>query len=328
MKSLKIMLAIAGLAGVLGYANVAMAQTATSAPATAANASRAGDEVCTKCHDESETKPILSIYQTKHGVKGDARTPGCQTCHGTSENHLKGSGAGQRPAPDVVFTKGAFAASDEKTRAAQCLTCHKGTNRTHWEGSKHQENQLACNDCHKAHAPVDKVLNRKTQTEVCFACHKEQRADSHKISAHPITEGKVICSDCHNPHGSSGPTLLKKDTVTETCYQCHAEKRGPFLWEHQPVTENCANCHTPHGSNITPLLKTRAPFLCQNCHDGVHNSRTPYAGSVGGIQSGMTSTTPATAPLNPGNNQTGRACQNCHSMVHGSNSPAGALLQR
>ena len=331
MKYLKMLLAIAGLAGVLGYSSAAMAQTATFVPqqptAGAADRSRAGDEACTKCHDESETKPILSIYQTRHGVKGDARTPGCQTCHGPSENHLKGSGSGQRPAPDVVFTKGAFAASDEKTRAAQCLTCHKGTNRTHWEGSKHETANLACNDCHKAHAPVYKVLNRKTQTEVCFACHKEQRADAHKVSAHPITEGKVICADCHNPHGSAGPTLLKKNTVTETCYQCHAEKRGPFLWEHQPVTENCANCHTPHGSNITPLLKSRTPFLCQECHDGPHNSKSPYAGAVGGIQNGL-SPSKTTAPVNPGSSAVGRSCQNCHSMVHGSNSPAGAILQR
>jgi DmsE family decaheme c-type cytochrome len=286
-----------------------------------------GDEVCTRCHDESESKPVLSVYQTKHGVKGDKRTPGCQSCHGASEMHLKGDTTGKgRAAPDVVFVKGAYAATDEKGRAAQCLTCHKGNNRTHWEGSQHQNSKMACNDCHTNHAPFDKVLNKKTQTEVCFTCHKEQRADSHKISAHPIGAGKVVCADCHNPHGSSGPTLLKKNTVTETCYTCHAEKRGPFLWEHQPVSENCMNCHTPHGSNISPLLKSRAPFLCQECHNGPHNSKTPYAGSVGGIQNGLSPT--PTAPANPGSNQTGRACQNCHSMVHGSNSPAGALLHR
>ena len=26
------------------------------------------DAVCTKCHDESEVKPVLSIFATKHGV--------------------------------------------------------------------------------------------------------------------------------------------------------------------------------------------------------------------------------------------------------------------
>jgi len=121
---------------------------------------------------------------------------------------------------------------------------------------------------------------------------------------------------------------LKKNTVTETCYQCHADKRGPFLWEHQPAAEDCTNCHTPHGSNITPLLKSRAPVLCEECHNGPHQSKTAYAGNLGGIQSGLSSATPLTAPVNPNSGTTGRACMNCHVMVHGSNSPAGAYLHR
>ncbi len=289
------------------------------------------DAICTRCHDETETLPILAIYQTKHGVRGDSRTPNCQTCHGESENHLKGNTEGKgRPAPDIIFRKHAFPLSSAKERSDKCITCHKGTARTNWDGSQHQANDLACNDCHKVHAPVDKVRERKTQTEVCFTCHKDQRADTHKISTHPIDAGKVICSDCHNPHGSAGPKLLKKATVTETCFTCHAEKRGPFLWEHQPVTEDCTNCHTPHGSNITPLLKSRAPFLCDECHDGPHNSQASYGANVAGIQgnpaAGLAVST--TSPMAPGSNQVGRACMNCHVMVHGSNSPAGAFLHR
>ena len=247
------------------------------------------DAICTRCHDESEATPILALYQTKHGVRGDSRTPNCQTCHGESEKHLKGDpNVKGRAAPDVVFKKGSYSVSDDKVRAGQCLTCHKGTKRTNWDGGQHQNNQVACNDCHKVHAPADKVLSKKTQTEVCFACHKEQRAQSLKISTHPIDADKVVCSDCHNPHGSAGPKLLKKTTVTETCFTCHADKRGPFLWEHQPVTEDCSNCHTPHGSNIAPLLKSRAPFLCSECHDGPHNSKVPVAGNAAGMQGGLT----------------------------------------
>jgi DmsE family decaheme c-type cytochrome len=167
------------------------------------------------------------------------------------------------------------------------------------------------------------------QTEVCFTCHKDQRADTHKISSHPIDAGKIVCSDCHNPHGSVGPKLLNQDTVNETCYSCHAEKRGPFLWEHQSVVENCSNCHTPHGSNITPLLKSRPPFLCQGCHNGPHVSATPIGPQAGGYQNGWSTTTAA------GNTQYpsaisggGRGCMNCHAMIHGSNSPAGAFLHR
>jgi DmsE family decaheme c-type cytochrome len=287
------------------------------------------DAVCTKCHDESETTPILSIYQTKHGVRGDPRTPNCQTCHGESTLHLKGNVDGKgRPAPDVVFRKGVYSATDEKERAGQCLSCHKDARRNNWDGGKHEANGMACNDCHKVHKPADDVLSKKTQTQVCFACHKEQRADSHKISTHPIDAGKVVCSDCHNPHGSTGPKLLKKNTVTETCYTCHAEKRGPFLFEHQPVTEDCANCHTPHGSNIAPLLKSRPPFLCQECHDGTHASGTPAGPNAAGFQGGLAPKTLANVNQFPSKNLVGRACMNCHSQVHGSNSPAGGYLQR
>jgi DmsE family decaheme c-type cytochrome len=226
----------------------------------------------------------------------------------------------------VIFKKGVYAASGDKERANQCLACHRGGKRNLWEGAQHQNNGVACNDCHKVHRGTDPVLSKKTQPEVCFACHKDQRVDSKKVSHHPIEEGKVVCSDCHNPHGSAGPKLLKKNTVTETCFQCHAEKRGPLLWEHQPVAEDCTNCHSPHGSNISPLLKSRAPFLCDECHNGPHNSKAPYGAAVAGLQAGYAGT--ATTPANPNSSAAGRACMNCHVMVHGSNSPAGALLQR
>jgi DmsE family decaheme c-type cytochrome len=297
--------------------------------ASVAKDALAKDAVCTRCHDESETAPVLSLYQTKHGVRGDPRTPTCQSCHGLSEKHLKGDpNVKGRPAPDVVFKKGVYPKSQDHDRADQCLSCHKGEKRTNWDGGQHQNAGLACNDCHTVHKPVDKLLSKKTQTEVCFTCHKEQRADSHKISTHPIQAGKVTCSDCHNPHGSTGPKLLKKNTVTETCYQCHAEKRGPFLFEHQPVTEDCANCHTPHGSNVTPLLKSRAPFLCQECHDGTHASGTPAGPNAGGYQAGLSTKNPAGAALYPSKNLVGRACMNCHSQIHGTNSPAGGYFQR
>jgi len=279
------------------------------------------DSVCTNCHDENENKPILAIYQTAHGNKADTRTPSCQSCHGESEKHL----SSKSEAPDVIFgsRKGAFAPNDAKEQNKVCLTCHDNDQkRTHWQGSAHQAADVACTSCHVSHAAHDKVRDKKTQPGVCFTCHNDQRAQVRKFSHHPIAEGKVACADCHNPHGSAGPKLLAKNTVTETCYPCHAEKRGPYLWEHQPVTEDCTNCHTPHGSNITPLLKSRAPFLCQECHDGPHRSINPVAGDAAGIQGGITS------PTLPSENFTGRACMNCHSLVHGSNHPAGALLQR
>jgi len=317
----------------------------SSAAARAAQAEQSlkKDAICTRCHDESETAPILTLYQTKHGVRADSRTPNCQSCHGESDKHVKGEpNAKVRPAPDVVFKKGVYGKTDDKQRAAQCINCHEGGNRTHWEGAQHQNNGVAYNDCHQVHRPADKVLAKATQPEVCFTCHKKQRAETHRISTHPIDAGKVACSDCHNPHGSVGPKLLKKNTVNETCFQCHAEKRGPFLWSHASANDDCMNCHTPHGSTIQPLLRVRAPWLCQQCHGGT----TPHPGNIysgaslpGGPVANVNQNTAATNPINPltgarisSNNPpvqvAYRGCVNCHSQVHGSNHPAGIYLLR
>ena len=164
------------------------------------------DAVCTKCHDETESKPILAIYQTPHGVSADARTPSCQSCHGESEKHLAGDANGKgRPAPDVVFgskhTKAGYAPNSATAQSETCLTCHKAGLRMHWPGSQHQINDVACASCHSIHRATDPVFVKAEQPAVCFTCHKDQRAQTKQVSTHPLDAGKMACSDCHNPHG-------------------------------------------------------------------------------------------------------------------------------
>ena len=299
------------------------------------------DAVCTKCHDESEIKPVLEIYQTKHGIKGDPRTPGCQSCHGASDAHVKNAdGKATRPSPDVLFgmkssAYSSFPRSASDKQNSTCMSCHSNASgkRNHWTGSQHESRSVVCSACHEVHAKQDKVLAKLTQPEVCFTCHKTQRSETHKISTHPIDAGKMTCSDCHNPHGSTGPKLLLKDSINATCYSCHTEKRGPLLFEHLPVTDDCSNCHTPHGSNITPLLKARPPFLCQECHSNQHanakfsgSNMTLSGNATNIIVNGVTLQAPGNAT--PTTNGAGRACLNCHAMIHGSNHPSGAKLNR
>jgi len=307
-------------------ANGAAPSTAATG-STTADRSLAGDAACTRCHDQGETRPILSIYKSPHGVKADGRTPGCQSCHGASTAHIRNEKGGDpRPATEVSFARGGSTPVEEQVKA--CGTCHQAGQRQHWGGSQHQAAGLACTSCHEVHVQHDKVLARATQPDACFACHKSERAQAHKVSTHPIVAGKVACSDCHNPHGSTGPTLLKKGSVNETCTTCHAEKRGPFLWEHQPVTEACTTCHTPHGSNNAPLLKARTPMLCQACHTGDHAAQV---NSAANLQSGGVTTAAGRLPLGSAAARAqlgGRACSACHFHTHGSNHPAGAKLTR
>jgi len=289
------------------------------------------DAVCTRCHDETETKPLLSIYQSAHGNKADARTPSCQSCHGESESHLKGDPNQKgRAAPDIVFgaKSKSYPQTPSQTQDDQCLTCHQSGLRAHWSGSQHQSQGVPCSSCHTSHVSKDPVLEKSTQPEVCFTCHKTQRSEIHLFSTHPILAGKTACSECHNPHGSTGPKMLVKNSTNETCYTCHAEKRGPFLWEHSPVFDDCANCHTPHGSNNPPLLKQRTPWLCQECHTADHaNTVDSGANLLGGNITTINGQQPG-ASIAPRAQANGLNCLQCHSMIHGSNHPAGAKFNR
>lgn len=275
------------------------------------------DSRCTQCHDEADNPQLLAIGRTRHGTTADNRTPSCTSCHGESDSHVNYKGKDKPPKPDVVF--GRTTPNTPAQRDGACLSCHQGGTRIHWTGSTHESNEVTCAACHKVHTQHDRVRDKASQAEACFACHKPQRADAYKLSHHPTTEGVVVCSNCHNPHGSTGPKLLARNTVNETCYTCHTEKRGPFLWEHPVATDNCLNCHTPHGSNQPALLKTRQPYLCQQCHDFTQHPGNPYSGR--GLPTSAGGTAPAQQLLL-------RSCANCHTQVHGTNHPSGPRLTR
>ena len=191
-----------------------------------------------------------------------------------------------------------------------CLGCHERGARNYWSGSTHETRGVACTECHTVMQSISRKANLKTETEpeTCFQCHKDRRAQMFRSSHMPLREGKIVCTNGHNPHGSATESLLIASSINDTCYKCHAEKRGPFLFEHTPVRENCLTCHDPHGAVNEYLLKVSRPRLCAECHTIDHG--TNIAGGPRVVQG------------------FGRSCQNCHSKVHGTNSPSGALLQR
>src|SRR6185436_6045578 len=237
----------------------------------------------------------------------------CEACHGPGGRHAsKGSNKKQTI---NSFKPNSFLTVAE--RNAACLDCHQNRSLTGWHAGAHERGALACTDCHELHTERDAVLTKADQPDVCFNCHKKERADFQKASTHPVRFGLMRCGDCHSPHGSPSPAMLIKPTLNQTCYSCHAEKRGPLLWEHQPVSEDCSLCHTAHGSVRNALLSKSPPLLCQQCHApaghpsfGLTGKSLPGGGAGGSIY------------LVAG------GCTNCHSQVHGSNHPAGAKLMR
>jgi DmsE family decaheme c-type cytochrome len=295
-----------------------------------AEAEPTGAAFCITCHDSED---LTDMSRSTHGFVADKRAPDCITCHGTSKAHAyKPKDVEELPKPELTFGKvvGKLTTLQANQRSQVCQTCHsKDFKRALWSGSQHESADLACDTCHKVHGNRDKVLSsRINQTESCYSCHKDLRNQVNRPSHHPVPEGKMTCADCHNVHGSAGAKLAKRDTMNDTCYTCHAEKRGPFVHQHQPVSDDCANCHNSHGSTIPAMLKVRSPMLCQQCH-------TPHVaggvGAVGGQRGvyglaapGQTTSliTSVTGGKNVVNLWQGRSCMNCHTQVHGSNNPS------
>jgi DmsE family decaheme c-type cytochrome len=270
-------------------------------PSARVEAQYVGVKVCLGCHAtqaEAFSHTLMGrIGKTQKG-KFD-----CENCHGPGSAHVKAGGVGGI----ISFRPNDLSRTAEENNAI-CLTCHEKGNRTYWNGSNHETRGLMCTNCHTIMKKVSRKSQLKTafQPETCFQCHKDRKAQIYRSAHMPIREGKVTCTDCHNPHGSVTEALLKKDSVNEVCYTCHAERRGPFLFEHAPVRESCLNCHDPHGSINEYSLKVSRPRLCFECHSIGHGTTT-------GISSTFS---------------VGVACQNCHTNIHGSNSPAGGAFHR
>ena len=286
-------------------------------PPTAVSEYSKGANQCMACHREGRELAAHEIFLTPMGISDDPDSPfaegnhDCETCHGPSVSHRKKQKDGARLPPAITFD----GTTPVATQNEVCQSCHNGPSLFHWTGSMHEEEDVACASCHMVHAEQDPVFDAEAQQEVCFSCHPRTRAETFRPSSHPLRFGEMTCSDCHSPHNGNNDSLLVRSTTNDTCYTCHAEKRGPFLWEHAPVSEDCSLCHNPHGSNHEALLKQRSPLLCQQCHSPGGHPATPYTSEVAenSFQQRFL---------------LGQSCNNCHSQVHGSNHPSGVTLTR
>ncbi len=295
--------ALAALAAGLGFCAMAVLAASEAAPARQGEG-YVGIEACAACHEET----VASFRDSIHGQRGFTlrSSHGCETCHGPGKAHVDAGGG-----KGTMITVRTL---PKDKRAAMCLTCHERGDRTEWLGSIHESRGLACEDCHSVHAPrVEKALLKEAETDLCFTCHKQKKAQFFRASHHPIREGLMECSACHDPHAVQDGRLVDQAAVTEACYRCHAEKRGPFIWEHVPVREDCMTCHEAHGTNHLKMLRVKEPFLCQRCHSDTRHPGTLYDQSQLDVAS---------------NRLFGRSCTNCHAMIHGSNHPSGKTFLR
>lgn len=273
-----------------------------------------GERECAQCH-----KAQAQTFNTSpHALYvRDPKLPlnqrGCEACHGPGEIHLE----------DVKDSKKVISFSRLKPKEVTlvCLRCHADTMRfSQWRRTAHAQADTACTDCHRIHwskeretkdrvkndgvklmrqifitAPEPKSLLKTDELNLCGSCHQLEVNEFRLNFHHPIPEGRMVCSDCHDIHPNKAANEKVK-VIKEMCVTCHAEKFGPFAFEHDPVAgwtgEGCIECHRPHGSHNPRLLKTFSRGLCNQCHTDKGNSHYP-----------------------------GQSCWSvgCHTAVHGSN---------
>jgi predicted CXXCH cytochrome family protein len=125
-------------------------------------------------------------------------------------------------------------------------------------------------------------------------------ASGSRRSAHPVP-AKLVCTDCHEAHGSDFLPLLV-DARRLLCLRCHSGNVPVYGFTPHKDLE-CLRCHGAHGSPYPSILVKDNPKVCVRCHTG-YDTR-PY-------------NHPSTADFYDNNSSKPLSCtSSCHSP-HGS----------
>jgi predicted CXXCH cytochrome family protein len=178
---------------------------------------------------------------------------------------------------------------------------HGAFNLTEREGQT--PNGEGCETCHgpgSLHVKnyPDKSTIMMPTWKDCVQCHLDKKAQFSLLYHHPVPEGLMDCTACHDPHSGLRP-VFRVERINDTCLGCHPEVRGPYVFPHQAVTEDgCIACHNPHGTSFPKMLVADPSNLCLRCH---FQSDFPLIGDE------------------DHSSRIGRGCINCHRGIHGSN---------
>jgi DmsE family decaheme c-type cytochrome len=280
-----------------------------------------GQSACLECHEDAAKQMAGNVHGRLAEFEYTGGNQGCESCHGSGSLHVSTEG----DAGKIIK----FGELLPEQSAAVCAKCHTSGKLMDWTHSQHALSDVACSDCHSIHS-ADKFALKKQEPELCYGCHQEQMAKANFPSHHPIKEGKMNCSSCHNPHGE----LNTEERANDLCLGCHTRYQGPFVFGHVPVEDDCTICHDPHGSVANNMLVQNEPFLCLQCHEGHFHILRESNYTVPNPATGQTPTTPAQQAVADVVNVHGKEgfqtsfatkCTTCHKVVHGSDYPSQPL---
>ncbi|HEX6790590.1 MAG TPA: cytochrome c3 family protein, partial [Candidatus Krumholzibacteria bacterium] len=137
---------------------------------------------------------------------------------------------------------------------------------------------IKCSDCHMTVNQSKKQHTGSGPGEVCVTCHAMFAGPfpfEHQAAVEYSAQDGG-CLNCHEPHGSAYPRLLKQSyepPVTPLCRHCHEVPKHQFNQQHGDTWANvpCSECHVDiHGSYessrfFDPSLRTEGCFQ-GSCH--------------------------------------------------------------
>jgi DmsE family decaheme c-type cytochrome len=244
------------------------------------------NRTCSKCH-----APALCVLQgTVHDSLGRLDVPlasGCGSCHPGAAAHALGGGK-----RELITT---LRGKDAALQQTVCLKCHQNERTlAHVDQGSHRRSDVGCLACH---SPAQTRGHTADEAErSCKGCHADVQAQFQQPNHHPVPEGRMHCTSCHEVH-SARPRIRNLALTQDACVKCHRAYRGPFVFAHQAGRQDgCIACHQPHGtSNRRLLQQTNSQQNCIACHGDFPSFHDQTQGSV------FTN------------------CLNCHTEVHGSN---------
>ena len=228
-------------------------------------------ELCYMCHTPKDDKKF---------IHGPVAAGACTACHNPHESENQ---------------KLLVASSINEL----CTSCHMAKEETlAQKGHIHPPVADSCINCHDPHTADYKFqLPADPKMDLCVMCHVDKKEWTDKVSSKhgAIHDRPQKCQECHDPHGTDTPKMLKKPSIREMCLSCHNEPlvtvedgyklqdiathleknpdwHGPILWD------DCAACHNPHGSDNLRMLKKAFPksfyskfdknnYICFECHE-------------------------------------------------------------